>query len=258
MLISKTKKLKISIITVSYNSEKTIKTALNSVKDQTYKEIKHIIIDGNSSDKTISIAKQYPHIHKIISEPDDGIYYAMNKGLKIATGDIIGFLNSDDFYANNNVLKNVSKLFKEDPRLEACYSDLVYVDALDTSKIIRFWKSENFVPGAFSKGWCPPHPTFFVKRSAYEQHGYFDTNYKLASDAELMMRFMEVKKIKVKYEPKLWVKFRIGGVSNRSLKNIIVQNIEVLKALKNHGLKFNYITFFFKKFIIKIKQFIQK
>lgn len=252
------KKYKISIITVCFNSEKTIKKTLKSVQNQKYNKIEHVIIDGKSNDKTLSIVKKFQHIKKIISEKDHGIYYAMNKGLKIATGEIIGFLNSDDFYANNNVLKNVSKLFKEDPRLEACYADLVYVNALDTSKIIRFWKSDYFVQGAFSKGWCPPHPTFFVKKSVYEQHGNFDTNYKLASDAELMMRFMEVKKIKVKYEPKLWVKFRIGGVSNKSLKNITIQNIEVLKALKNHGLKFNYITFFFKKLILKIKQFVQK
>ena len=251
--------MKISIITVTLNSASFINHCLESVKKQNYDNIEHIIIDGGSNDSTLSILKsKKKQISVLISEPDNGIYDAMNKGLKIATGDIIGFLNSDDFYANNNVLKNVSELFREDSTLEACYSNLVYVDALETSKTIRFWKSENFVPGMFSKGWCPPHPTFFVKSSVYRRHGNFDTNYKLASDAELMMRFMEVKMIKVKYEPKLWVKFRMGGVSNKSLKNITIQNIEVLKALKNHGLKFNYITFFFKKLILKIKQFVQK
>ena len=251
--------MKVSIITVTFNSSSFISHCLDSVKNQTHNDIEHIVIDGASTDGTLSILKSKTNqLAELISETDNGIYEAMNKGLKIATGDIIGFLNSDDFYANNNVLKNVSELFREDSTLEACYSNLVYVDALETSKIIRFWKSENFVPGMFSKGWCPPHPTFFVKSSVYRRHGNFDTNYKLASDAELMMRFMEVKKIKVKYEPKLWVKFRIGGVSNKSLKNITIQNIEVLKALKNHGLKFNYITFFLKKLILKIKQFIQK
>ena len=251
--------MKVSIITVTFNSSSFISHCLDSVKNQTHNDIEHIVIDGASTDGTLSILKSKTNqLAELISETDNGIYEAMNKGLKIATGDIIGFLNSDDFYANNNVLKNVSELFREDSTLEACYSNLVYVDALETSKIIRFWKSENFVPGMFSKGWCPPHPTFFVKSSVYRRHGNFDTNYKLASDAELMMRFMEVKMIKVKYEPKLWVKFRIGGVSNKSLKNITIQNIEVLKALKNHGLKFNYITFFLKKLILKIKQFIQK
>ena len=251
--------MKVSIITVTFNSSSFISHCLDSVKNQTHNDIEHIVIDGASTDGTLSILKSKTNqLAELISETDNGIYEAMNKGLKIATGDIIGFLNSDDFYANNNVLKNVSELFREDSTLEACYSNLVYVDALETSKIIRFWKSENFVPGMFSKGWCPPHPTFFVKSSVYRRHGNFDTNYKLASDAELMMRFMEVKMIKVKYEPKLWVKFRIGGVSNKSLKNIIIQNSEVIKALKNHGLQFNYIIIFFKKLIIKIKQFIRK
>ena len=251
--------MKISIITVTLNSATFINHCLESIKKQKYDNIEHIIIDGGSNDDTLPILKSKKNqFSALISEPDNGIYDAMNKGLKIATGDIIGFLNSDDFYATNDVLNSVYKLFKDDPTLDACYSDLVYVNALDTSKIIRYWKSGNFIQGTFSKGWCPPHPTFFVKSSVYKLYGNFDINYKIASDAELMMRFMEVKKIKVKYEPKLWVKFRMGGVSNRSLKNIIIQNGEVLKALKSHGLQFNYIIFFFKKLIIKIKQFIQK
>ena len=251
--------MKISIITVTFNSEKFINCCLESIKNQDHNDIEHIVIDGASTDNTLALLKaKKKQIKVLISEADDGIYHAMNKGLKIASGDIIGFLNSDDFYKSDNVLSSVNRIFENNQFLDACYSDLVYVDPLNTSKIIRYWKSGNFKLGSFSKGWCPPHPTFFVKKSVYEQHGNFDTNYKLASDAELMMRFMEVKKIKVKYEPKLWVKFRIGGVSNKSLKNITIQNIEVLKALKNHGLKFNYITFFFKKLILKIKQFVQK
>jgi glycosyltransferase involved in cell wall biosynthesis len=256
MSITKIKKLKISIITVSYNSEKTIKITLNSVKDQTYKKIEHIIIDGNSADKTVLIAKQYSHINKIISKPDDGIYDAMNKGLKIATGDIICFLNSDDFYASNNVLSSVNKIFRDNPTLDACYSDLIYVDSLNTSKIIRYWKSGNFNFGSFAKGWHPPHPTFFVKSSVYKRYGCFDTKFKIASDAELMMRFLEVKKIKVKYIPKIWIKFRVGGVSNRNLINIFKQNIEVLNALKKHKLSFNIFSFFWKKIIFKSWQFI--
>ena len=251
--------MKISIITVTLNSASFINHCLESVKRQTYDNIEHIIIDGGSNDGTLSLLKsKKKQISTLISESDNGIYDAMNKGLKIAKGEIIGFLNSDDFYATNDVLDSVYKLFKNNPTLDACYSDLEYVNALDTSKIIRYWKSSNFVFGAFSNGWCPPHPTFFVKRSIYKQYGNFDINYKIASDAELMMRFMEVKKIKVKYEPKVWVKFRIGGVSNRSLKNILIQNVEVFKALKNHELQFNYIIFFYKKLIMKMKQFLFK
>jgi glycosyltransferase involved in cell wall biosynthesis len=258
MLITKTKKLKITIITVSYNSEKTIKITLNSVKDQTYKKIEHILIDGKSADKTVLIAKQYSHINKIISEPDDGIYDAMNKGIKIATGDIICFLNSDDFYASNNVLSSVNKIFRDNPTLDACYSDLIYVDSLNTSKIIRYWKSGNFNFGSFAKGWCPPHPTFFVRRSMYEHFGNFDLNYHLASDVELMMRLLEVKKIKVSYIPELWIKMRLGGTTNKNFKNIIMQNKEVLHALKNHNLSVNWISFFVHKIINRGLQYLKR
>jgi glycosyltransferase involved in cell wall biosynthesis len=258
MLISKTKKLKISIITVSYNSEKTIKITLNSVKGQTYKKIEHIIIDGNSVDKTVSIAKQNPHINKIISEPDDGIYDAMNKGLKIATGEIIGFLNSDDFYKNNEVISKVANEFERDASLDACYADLIYVDKFDILKTVRYVKSSAFKEGLFSKGWCPPHPTFFVRRSVYERFGNFDLNYHIASDVELMMRFLEVQKINARYIPELWIKMRLGGITNKNFKNILIQNKEVLHALKNHNLSVNWISFFVYKIINRGLQFLKR
>ena len=252
------KKRKVTIITVCLNSEKTIRMTLNSVQNQKYREIEHLIVDGHSKDKTVSIVKEYPHVKKVISEPDKGIYDAMNKGLKIATGDIICFLNSDDFYASSNVIGTVNEIFNKDPTLEACYSDLVYVHHKNLDKITRYWKSGIFRFGAFAKGWCPPHPTFFVKRSVYNQNDIFDLNYKIASDAEIMMRFLEVKKIKVKYVPKIWVKFRTGGISNSSLKNILIQNREILKALKKNGLHSNYIYFFRNKVILTLKQLIQR
>ena len=248
--------LKISIITPCLNSQKTIKITLQSIKSQAYKNIEHIIVDGKSIDKTLSIIKQFSHVTKVISKRDNGIYDAMNKGLKIATGDIVCFLNSDDFYASNNVLSSVNKIFIDNPTLDACYSDLIYVDSLNASKIIRYWKSGNFNFGSFAKGWCPPHPTFCVKSSVYKRYGYFDTKFKIASDAELMMRFLEVKKIKVKYIPKIWIKFRVGGISNRNLINIFKQNIEVLNALKKHKLSFNILSFFWNKIIFKSWQFI--
>ena len=174
--------LKVTIITVCYNSEKTIKTTLDSVISQTFKEIEHLIIDGKSTDKTILIVKEHSHIKKIISEPDKGIYDAMNKG--------IGFLNSDDLYVNNEAVSKVVNEFKKDPLLDACYADLVYVNHRNTSKIVRYFKSSKFKKGLFSKGWCPPHPTFFVRRSIYQQYGNFDLNYHLASDVDLMIRFL--------------------------------------------------------------------
>lgn len=252
------KKIKISIITVCYNSEETIKQNIDSVVSQKIKEIEHIIIDGDSSDKTLSIIKKnFSSIQKIISEPDKGIYDAMNKGIQNATGEIIGFLNSDDFFSNENVLSGVLKQFNENPSIRACYSDLIYVDRYDELKNIRYWKSSKFIPGSFSKAWCPPHPTFFAYRSVYEEFGNFNLNYHLASDNELMMRFLEVKKIKANYVPEAWVKMRLGGVTNRSLKNIFIQNLEILRALNKNGLSYNPIIFFFYKMFIRINQFIK-
>jgi glycosyltransferase involved in cell wall biosynthesis len=251
--------MKISIITVTLNNVSVINHCLESVRKQTHDNIEHIVIDGASTDGTLSLLNyKVSQLATLISEPDNGIYDAMNKGLKIASGDIIGFLNSDDFYAKNDVLSTVHKTFNEDPTLGACYSDLVCVHPLNTNKIIRYWKSGSFSFGAFSKGWCPPHPTFFVKRSIYNDCGNFDVSYKIASDAELMMRFLEIKKIKVKYIPEVWVKFRLGGISNRSLKNIWKQNFEVLNALKKNKLSSNVIYFFLRKIITKSKQYIQR
>ena len=258
MNIESKKNLKITIITVCYNSEKTIKTTLDSVANQTFEKIEHIIIDGKSTDQTISIVKKYPHVKKIISESDKGIYDAMNKGIKIATGDIIGFLNSDDFFANDNVLSRVASTFINNPNLQGCYADLIYTDKKDISKSIRYWKSSNFVSGLFSKGWCPPHTTFFVKRSIYEKFGNFNLSYNIASDVELMMRFLEIEKIQVCYLPEVWIKMRIGGTTNKNLKNILKQNIEVLNALKSHNLATNIFVFFIYKIISRSLQFFKK
>ena len=249
---------KITIITVSYNSERTIKTTLDSVKYQKYKNIEHLIIDGNSNDKTLAIVKEYPHIKKIISEPDKGIYDAMNKGIKISTGDIIGFLNSDDFYTSNEVISKVANIFKNEPSLDSCYADLIYTKSLDTSKNTRYWKSSQFISGLFSKGWCPPHATFFVNNLIYKRYGVFNLTYTIASDVELMMRFLEVHKIKTRYIPEIWVKMRSGGTTNKNFTNILKQNIEILNALKNHKLSNNRFKFFVNKIISRSLQYIRR
>lgn len=246
----------ISIITVVYNSEKTIKKTCESINSQSYKNFEHIIIDGKSNDNSLSIVNEFSHKKKIISEIDNGVYDAMNKGIKNANGDIIGFLNSDDFYANNNVLYKISNLFQNNPIIDACYSDLIYTDKKDIAKNIRIWKSNKFIPGLFSKGWCPPHPTFFVRRSVYENFGTFNLKYNISSDVELMMRFLEVNKINVCYVPEVWVKMRMGGLSNKNFKNIIKQNQEVLLAMKSNGLHFNFFVFLFHKVISRLKQFL--
>ena len=249
---------KITIVTVTYNSERTIKTTLRSVKNQTYKNIEHIIIDGNSNDKTLSIIKDYSHITKIISETDNGIYHAMNKGIKLATGNVIGFLNSDDFYANTKVIYRIAKAFENHPKIDAFYSDLVYVDQFNISKIIRYFKSSEFKKGLFSLGWCLPHPTFFVRRSVYKKFGNFDLSYRFASDVDLMMRFLEKYKIKSKYIPEVWVKMRIGGVTNKNLKNIWLQNKEIIHSFNKNNLSVNLLKFLILKIISRIVQYFKR
>ena len=250
--------MKISIITVCFNSEKTIRKTLESIKSQNSKKIEHLIIDGKSTDNTLSIVDEYSYEKKIVSERDKGIYDAMNKGIKIAQGDIIGFLNSDDFYSSNEVVSKLENIFTRDSELEACYADIVYTDQVDTSQIVRYWKSSEFIPGSFSKGWCPPHPTFFARKSVFERFGDFDLSYGVASDVDLMIRFLEVNKIKARYIPELWVKMRIGGASNKSLKEIWKQNQNVLRALKKYNLPFNSISFYFHKIYSRGKQFFQR
>jgi glycosyltransferase involved in cell wall biosynthesis len=251
--------MKISIITVTLNSASVINHCLDSVQHQKHDDIEHIIIDGASTDGTLLLLESKREQFKVlISEPDKSIYDAMNKGIKVATGDIIGFLNSDDFYASNNVLSGVANIFKDNPFLDACYADLIYIDSYDTSKNIRYWQSSKFVSGLFAKGWCPPHPTFFVRRSVYQRFGNFDLNYRIASDIELMMRFLEVQKINSRYIPELWIKMRLGGTTNKNFKNIVMQNKEVLHALKSHNLSVNWISFFIHKIINRVLQFLKK
>lgn len=255
MMTLNPKSLKISIITICYNSDQTIETNLNSVAKQTYNNFEHIVIDGKSDDNSISIVRKFPHVKKIISEKDEGIYHAMNKGIEIAKGDIIGFLNSDDFYSNNNVLSKVAETFAKINLLDACYSDLIYTSRKKITKNIRYWKAGKFIAGSFSKGWCPPHPTFFVRRSVYESLGKFDLSFRLASDVDLMMRFLEIKKIKSYYIPEVLVKMRTGGITNKNLTNIRLQNMEILSSFNKNGLAVNPISFFLYKFISRTLQF---
>ena len=251
--------MKVSIITVTFNSVSVINDCLDSISSQEYDNIQHIVIDGASTDGTLSILEsKNSQINILISKPDNGIYDAMNKGIKIATGDIIGFLNSDDFYLNNKVISKVVKEFEKDSFLDACYSDLIYVDQFNTSKTIRYVKSSKFQEGLFSKGWCPPHPTFFVRRSVYKKFGNFDLSYRFASDVELMMRFLEKYKIKSKYIPEVWVKMRIGGVTNKNLKNIWLQNKEIIHSFNKNNLSVNLLKFLILKIISRIVQYFKR
>jgi len=238
--------MKISIITVVYNNKDTIKDAIESVLNQTYENIEYIIIDGASTDGTVEIIKSYGNkIDKFISEKDNGIYDAMNKGIKLATGDIVGMLNSDDFYASSDMIKKMVKEFKE-KKVDSVYGDLVYVNAENTDKIVRYWKSKPFKEGLFKKGWHPAHPTFFIKKEIYDKYGVFNLDFKIAADYELMLRFLGKYKISSSYIPEIFVKMRTGGESNQSIKNIIIANIESYKAWKLNGLKINPIRMFAK------------
>jgi glycosyltransferase involved in cell wall biosynthesis len=248
--------LKISIITVCFNSAETIGRTLHSVRDQTYKNIEHIIIDGGSTDNTLHIIESDgSHVAKIISESDAGIYDAMNKGISLASGDLVGFINSDDFYAYSGVLMDVATLF-ERTGADSCFGDLCYVSQTDSKRVIRYWQAKNFIPKSFESGWCPPHPTFFVRRSIYERLGGFDLGFKIAADFELMARYLEVARISTFYITKVLVNMRLGGTTNKNISNILMQNIEIRKALIKNGLKFSFLKFFVTKIISRCFQFL--
>ena len=250
--------MKISIITVCYNSEKTIKDTLRSVLEQKHENIEHIIIDGGSTDRTLAaVATVGAHVAKIISEPDNGIYDAMNKGIALATGDIVGFINADDFYPSPDVLSTVASAF-ESSGADCCYGDLCYVQQEDVSKIVRFWRSSPFASGKFSRGWCPPHPTFFVRREVYTRLGGFDLSFNIAADFELMMRYLEGAHITSRYIPQVLVKMRLGGTTNRSFINIFKQNMEIRRALSSIGRRSSLVRFIFNKLFIRLIQFVSR
>lgn len=220
---------KISIITVCYNAADTISDCIESVLQQNV-EAEHIIIDGGSTDETIQITNKYRNkLARFISETDEGIYDAMNKGIKLATGDIIGILNADDYYANQHILEKVIDTL-DAQNIEACYGDLIYVDKNNINKTVRYWRSEQHSKNSFFWGWMPPHPTFFVKRTIYERHGNFNLAMGTAADYEIMLRFLLKNNIRATYIPEVLVKMRTGGISNASLKKRIAANIMDRKA----------------------------
>ena len=250
--------LKVSIVTVSFNAANTIEQTIQSVVNQDYPHVEYIIMDGNSKDDTVSIANRYAdNITKIISAPDKGIYDAMNKGIALATGDVIGILNADDQFAHAQVISTIAKVL-DNPTLSACYGDLIYFCNETPNKINRYWKGSPFKVGSFAKGWNPPHPTFFVKREIYEKYGCFDLSYTMGNDIELMMRFLEKYQITTAYIPQILVKMRLGGVSNRSIGNILKQNKMILHAAKKLNIPISPVTFGFYKIMNRLSQFIFK
>lgn len=237
--------MKISVITATYNSGRTVGDTLKCVAAQTYAPVEHLVIDGGSKDDTLNIVNGFPHVAKVVSEKDKGIYDAMNKGVAHATGEVIGILNSDDVYTDEKVLQDVMTIFK-DESIDACYADLQYVRADDLNKVVRTWRSGRFNARSFYWGWMPPHPTFFVRKRVYDQIGGFNLELRSAADYELMLRAFMKYKLNVQYLPRIIVKMRAGGESNASLRNRLRANGEDRKAWKINGLKPWFFTLYLK------------
>lgn len=230
--------MKVSIITITYNSGKTVKDTLESIANQSYKNIEHIIVDGASKDNTLDIVSQYPNV-KVLSEPDNGIYDAMNKGVKMTTGDIVGILNSDDFYPNNDIIQTVVDTFKKE-KVDSIFGDVKFVKPEDLTKVTRRYSSANWYPEKLASGYMPAHPSFFVKRSCYEKFGDFKVDYAISADYELLIRFLYVNRISYHYINEILVTMRTGGASNQNLKSVYVLNKEVIRACHENGIKINY------------------
>lgn len=249
-------RLKISILTVCYNAAATLSDTLESVASQTYTNVEHIVVDGGSTDGTVDMLKVRDQgLTKWVSERDHGIYDAMNKGILMAAGDVVGTLNADDFYMNNHVLEDIAQVFS-DSSIDACYGDLIYVSQNDVNHIVRLWKSNDYKLGLFKSGWMPAHPTFFVRKSVYERLGGFNLDYKIAADFELMFRFIEQEKIKTKYVPKILVRMRLGGTTNQSFSNIVKQNKEIFTILRHSYGDFSKFGFISKKIFNRLLQFL--
>lgn len=246
---------KISIITPTFNSANNIRNLLKSVSCQRYSNFEHIIIDGGSTDGTVDIIRKWKS-HKITlhSSIDDGIYDAMNKGLSLANGKFVGFLNSDDLFSSEYSLCSIADYLNKS-KADLCYGDLFYISDKDKSKIIRRWKAGKFRLEEFRSGWLAPHPTFYVKHSLIQKYGKFDLSYRLASDVDFIMRYLQIKKIKYVYIPYVLVFMKNGGVSNKNYRNRVIQNLEIYKIFKKNNIEVNFLYYLINKFISRIKQF---
>ncbi|MBK9291138.1 MAG: glycosyltransferase [Bacteroidetes bacterium] len=248
--------MKVSIITICYNSGHSIADAISSVLSQTYPDIEYIIVDGKSKDNTVEIVRSFgDRIAKFVSEPDKGIYDALNKGIRMATGDVIGFMHSDDIFASKDTIAHMVELMKRSGA-DSVYGDLQYVYKSDTSKVLRYWKSGSFSRTKLLWGWMPPHPTFYVKKTVYDNYGMFRTEFRIAADYDIILRFLGKHRISTAYLPEVMVKMRVGGASNRSLKNIIRKSKEDWKAIRDNGVGHIHTLIF--KNLSKVTQFIFK
>ena len=248
--------MKISIITAVYNREKTVAQAIASVRGQTYADIEHLIIDGASKDGTLAAVEAARHDRmRLVSEPDGGIYDALNKGIRLATGDAIGLMHSDDFFAHDRVLGTIAEAFR-DPTVDAVYGDLDYVSSSDPSRIVRHWRSGEFQPAKLKRGWMPPHPTLFLRRRVFETYGNYDTTYRISSDYDAILRYFGSGTLRPRYIPEVLVKMRTGGASGQSPIRFIQKNIESYNIIKRN--KIGGLGVLFLKNFSKIWQFFVK
>lgn len=252
--------MKISIITVTYNSSSTVEDTVRSVLSQTYQDYEYIIIDGMSKDNTLDIVRNYEPLFegriKIYSEKDKGIYDAMNKGFRKATGDVLMLINSDDLFSRPDALQLVVNEFSMHPDVDGVYADLNYVSRNNINKVVRVWKTGQQKKMRY--GWLPAHPTFYMKRECYENYGYFNLNYPLAADFELMLRFVEKFGVKLTYLPVSLVNMRLGGATSKNIQNIYKQDLETINAFKENGLPGGNIFYLFFRYLPKVKQFFRK
>ena len=246
--------MRISIITDVLNASDTIAETINNVLSQTYRNIEYIVVDGHSRDGTVEIVERYrDELAAFVSEPDNNHFEAMNKGLDLATGEVIGFLHADDVFADNAVISDVAGAFSEGD-VDCLWGDLVYVSNADPSKVVRYWRSCPYRPNLFKRGWMPPHPTFFARRNVYRQYGYFNTSFPISADYELMLRFLHKHRITTHYLPRVLVKMRLGGLSNRSVRNILQKSVEDCRAWRVNRLQGGIPTVLMKN-VSKIPQF---
>ena len=252
--------MKISIITATYNSLQHLPDVISSIGQQTYPNIEFVVIDGGSTDGTVEYLKQSNLVSQLISEPDKGIYDALNKGVQLATGEIIGFLHSDDLFASPKTLEDIVRAFltvspATGKKPDVVHGDLVFVDQNNTNKIVRYWKSQPFKPGLLQRGWMPPHPTIFMRREVYEKHGLFNINLKCAADYDYILRVFQDKTLNIQYLPKVITKMRMGGMSTGGIKNLINKKKEDYWVLKHNKMPFP-IWILLAKNVSKIPQLI--
>lgn len=249
--------MKISVITACFNCAATIGQTLDSIASQTGVDVEHIVVDGASTDATLDVVASHSRKpERLISERDAGVYDAMNKGIAVASGEVVGFLNADDFFAGPDILADVARAMSV-PDVDACYADLVYVSPTNTERVVRFWKSCDYRPGMSLSGWMPAHPTFYVRRSVYERFGGFDLEFRRQSDFELTTRLLEVHRIRAVYVPRVWVRMRTGGLSNNSLRGVLKGNLEAYRALRKLRLPVSPL-FMLRKMASRLPQFLAR